>query len=282
MDFGVTQDLPGILGRRTVSYNDYSVNKPIPDSVFKGPDKVWDKDASNKNTMYWESVRNPPLGNSEKNLYGIIDSVKKVPAFKRDAKILVLLGTNFLELGKVEIGPDVSFLSFNPIEGTRLRFGGRTTPDFNKSLYFESYVAYGFHDKQYKYNFTTTYSLSGKSIYKFPVKSIRLSYQYDTQIPGQQLLASASDNLFYSFKRGVNDKMFYNRTFGLEHINEFENHFSYDVGYSFTRQIPAGNLYFTTNGILPLVSKVPFLQISEAYLKLRYAPKEEFYQGKDI
>lgn len=281
VDFGVTQGLPGILGRRTVSYNDYSINKAIPDSIFKGPDKVWDKDAHNKNTMYWESVRKPPLGNSEKNLYGIIDSVKKVRSFKRDAKVLVLLGTNFLELGKVEIGPDVSFLSFNSIEGTRIRFGGRTTPDFNKSLYFESYVAYGFHDKQYKYNFITSYSLSGKSVYKFPVKSIRISYQYDTQIPGQQLLASASDNLFYSFKRGVNNKMFYNRTFGLEHINEFENHFSYDVGYSFTRQIPAGNLYFTKENILPLVSEVPFLQISEAYLKLRYAPKEEFYQGKE-
>ena len=63
VDFGVMQGLPGVLGRRTVSYNDYSINKAIPDSIFKGPDKVWDKDAYNKNTIYWESVRKPPLDN---------------------------------------------------------------------------------------------------------------------------------------------------------------------------------------------------------------------------
>jgi len=280
VDFGVTKGLPGVLGKRTVTYNDYVVNKSIPDSIFKGPVKVWEKEAYNRNAAFWESARNPPLDYSEKNLYTIIDSVKKVPAFKRYAKLVVLLGTNFLELGKFEIGPDVSFLSFNTIEGNRFRMGGRTTTDFSKSIYFESYLAYGSRDKQYKYKFLTTWSLSKKSIYRFPVKSIRLSYQYDTQIPGQNLLASASDNLFYSFKRGVNDKMYYIRTFGIDNMNEFENHFSYDLGYSFAREIPAGNLFFTSNSDLPHVNEVPFLQISEAYLNLRYAPKEEFYQGK--
>jgi hypothetical protein len=280
VDFGVAQGLPGVLGRRTVSYNDYSVNKIIQDSIFKGPDKVRDNDAYNKNTMYWESVRKPPLYFSEKNLYGIIDSVKKVPSFKRDAKIIVLLSTNFLELGKVEIGPDVSFLSFNPIEGTRFRFGGRTTPQFNKNIYFDSYLAYGTHDKQYKYNITTTYSIHGTSIYKFPVNAIHLTCSYETKIPGQELLYSGPDNIFYSFKRGVNDKMVYNRSFSLGYLNEFENHFSFGLGYTLTRETPAGSLYFTSSDSLPQVNQVPFLKISEVALNLQYAPREEFYQGK--
>jgi hypothetical protein len=280
VDFGVVQNLPGVTGRRTVTYNDYAINEQIPDSIFKGPDAIIDTDATNKDLTYWDSVRNPPLSTTERNLYGIIDSVKKVPEFKKQAKIMVLLTTNFLDLGKVEIGPDVSFVSYNPIEGTRIRFGGRTTPFFSKTIYLESYLAYGFQDKQYKYNIVSTFSLNKKSIYKFPVKTINLSYKYDTQIPGQDLLSASPDNFFYSFNRGVNDKMVYNRTFSIEHLNELENHFSYDFGFSFTRQIPAGNLYYTTNGDLPFVNEVPFLQIPEVFVKLRYAPKEEFYQGK--
>lgn len=280
VDFGVTKILPGVLGRRIVSYNDYSVNKPIADSIFRRPDKVVDKNASDQNTIYWDSVRQPPIDKSERNLYTVVDSVKKIPAFRRRVNILVLLSTNFLDLGKFELGPDVSFLSFNPIEGTRFRFGGRTSPQFNKWIYFDGYMAYGTHDRQYKYNITTTYSLHGTSIYKFPVKSISLSYTYDTKIPGQELLYSGPDNIFYSFKRGINDKMVYNRTFGVGYMNEFENHFSFKLGYAFTREAPAGSLYFTANDTSRLASRVPFIQISEATLNLRFAPKEEFYQGK--
>ena len=280
VDFGVTKTLPGLLGRRIVSYTDYSVNNTIADSVFSGSDKVWDKDTSGKNTYYWDSVRKPPIDNPERNLYAIVDSLKKIPAFRRRVNILALLSTNYLNLRQFELGPDVSFLSFNPIEGTRLRFGGRTTPLFNKRIYFDAYLAYGTHDRRYKYSFTTTYSIPGTSIYKFPVKSISLSYTYDTKIPGQELLFSGPDNIFYSFKRGVNDKMVYNHTFGLGYMNEFENHFSFKLGYAFTKEAPAGSLYFAGNDSSLLVNQVPFLQISEATLNLRFAPKEEFYQGK--
>jgi len=280
IEFGVTQNLPGVLGHRIVTYSNYSINDSIPAAVFRGPDVVADRASQDRDSTFWAAVRKPPLNDSENNLYGIVDSVKKVPSFKRDMSVIVLLSTDFLRVGKFEIGPDVSFLSFNPIEGTRLRFGGRTTPEFNRYLYLESYLAYGFRDREYKYNLVTTWSLPGTSIYKFPVKSIRLSYQYDTEIPGQKLLFSTPDNLFYSLKRGVNDKMLYNRTFGAEYLNEFQNHFSMDLGYTFARLVPAGNLYFSSNPNEPQVNDTPFLQVSEAFINLRYAPKEEFYQGK--
>lgn len=280
IEFGVTQNLPGMLGHRIVSYKDYSIDVPIADTLFKGPDLVRNKDSYEKSPSYWESVRIPPLNIPEKNLYGVIDSVKKIPAFKHKMNFLMLILTNYLNLGKYELGPDETFYSYNPVEGSRARFGGRTTPEFNKSIYFESYLAYGFTDKQFKYSLTATYSLSKTSIYQFPVKSLRLNYMYDTKIPGQELLFSSGDNIFSSFKRGVNDKMFYNRTLRFEYLNEFENHFSYNIGYSFTRQATGGNLIFSRNENTDLVNMVPYIRISELYLKLRYAPKEEFYQGK--
>ena len=280
VEFGVTQNLPGVLGHRIITYNNYQINKPITDSTFSRPEIVSESNSQERNETFWQSVRKPPLNIPESNLYGLVDSVKKIPAFKRDMNIIMLISTDFLNLGKVEIGPGVSFLSFNPIEGTRFRFGGRTTQDFNKTIYFESYLAYGTLDRQFKYNFVTTYSILNTSIYRFPVRSIRLSYQYDTEIPGQKLIFSSPDNLFYSLKRGVNDKMVYNRVFSIEYLHEFMNHFSFDFGYAYKQQVPAGNLYYTVNPVLPLTNDVRYLKISETFVNLRYAPKEEFYQGK--
>lgn len=276
LEFEITKDTPGMFGQRTVSYTGYSVNQPIDDNIFKGPDVVTEEDVTDKNNRYWEAVRTPPLTKTEQQIYATVDSVKKVPSFRRQMNLIMLLTTDFLNVGKVEFGPVSNFYSYNPIEGSRARFGFRTTPKFSKWIYFEPMIAYGFGDKQLKYNFKTTLSLTGTSIYQFPVKSLSLSYGYDTRIPGQELEFAQGDNVFLSLKRGVDDKIWYNRTFRFEHLNEFDNHFSYTLGYNFTRQTPGGNLHFIPGN----APEVPFIDISEAYLKLRYAPKEEFYQGK--
>jgi hypothetical protein len=87
------------------------------------------------------------------------------------------------------------------------------------------------------------------------------------------------DNLFLSFKRGINDKYTLNNTFKIQFLNEFENHFSFITGYEFTRQSPKGNLYFNTSGY-GTSDTVSYINISEPFLSLRYAPNETFYQGK--
>ena len=86
--------------------------------------------------------------------------------------IFMTFPNDFLNLGKIELGPEDSFFSFNPVEGTKLRIGGRTTPDFSKKLTFDGYVAYGLTDKIFKYGTGLTYSLTKGTIYQFPVKSI--------------------------------------------------------------------------------------------------------------
>jgi hypothetical protein len=81
----------------------------------------------------------------------------------------------------------------------------------------------------------------------------------------------------------VNDKMFYNRTLLAEYLNEFKNHFSYALGYNMTRQYAGGNLRFFTDVFVPPVHTeyvTEYINIFEPYVKLRYAPREEFYQGK--
>lgn len=280
IDFGIAKNSMGVFGQRVVSYKNYKVNQPQSDIIYKGLPVIQDKDADVKNSAFWQTHRHQPLSNSEKGVYVIIDSVKQVPAFKRTMNIMMLVLTGYRDLGYLEIGPVNTFYSYNPIEGTRFRFGGRTTPKLSKKINFESYLAYGLLDKEYKYYLGATYSLTNNTIYQFPVKSVKLSFQDETKIPGQDLQFVQEDNILLSIKRGVNDKLLYNKTFKIEQLNEFANHFSYSLGYSFTRQTPAGSLIFNTTEYLPSAYKSQYINISEVNINLRYAPNEQFYQGK--
>ncbi|HEY4787190.1 MAG TPA: DUF5686 family protein, partial [Bacteroidales bacterium] len=258
----------------------YKVNEPREDKFYKGIDLVQMKDANDKNAEFWETHRHQQLSNSEKNVYTVIDSVKRVPAFKRTMNLMMLVISGYRDFGYFEIGPVNTFYSYNPIEGVRLRFGGRTTPKLSKKINFETYLAYGNTDKEYKYYLGTTYSLSSKTIYEFPVKSIKLSFQNETKIPGQELQFVQEDNVLLSIKRGVNNKLLYNKILRIEHLNEFENHFSYTVGYNYMRQSPGGDLYFNPINYISGFNNIQRINMSEAYIILRYAPHEQFYQGK--
>ena len=253
---------PRPAAQRTVSYTNYVVNEAISDTIFRGPEIIRKLDPREKSADYWEANRHLPLTKTEKGLYTIVDSIKQVPSFRRAMDVVMLLTTEFLTFKKAEIGPVGNFYSFNPIEGSRVRFGGRTTTDFSKKITYDGYLAYGFTDNKYKYSAGVTYSLTPRTIYEFPVKSIKLSYQNDTKIPGQELQFAQGDNVFLSFKRGVNDELLYNKTFKAEYLNEFENHFSYQLGYNYTRQFPAGSLYFNQVDYLPGPNDVPFINIA--------------------
>jgi hypothetical protein len=280
IDFGLTKNSMGLYGQRTIFYKDYKFNEPISETIFKGPEKIERFIPSSDNAGFWESNRFAPLSKSEKGIYTTIDSIKKIPAFNRSMNILTLLTTGYFNIGKIEIGPAESFFSYNSVEGSRIRFGARTNTIFSKKITFDAYAAYGLRDHILKYFTGFTYSLTPRTIYQFPVKYIRLNYQEDTKIPGQELQFTQPDNIFLSFKRGIDDKLFLNKTIKAEYLNEFENHFSYLIGYSFTRQSPEGNLFFNTEDYLSLTNNVNIINISELSLNLRYAANESFYQGR--
>ncbi len=280
IDFGITKNSLGLYGQRTTSYKDYKINEPISDEIFKGPAKVEKINPASGEQNFWENNRYVPLSKAEGQIYSTIDSLKRIPDFRRKMDAVMLLTVGFLKVGKFEIGPVSSFYSYNSVEGSRFRFGGRTTPDFSRKINLDAYAAYGTYDKMFKYGAGVTYSLTPRTIYQFPVKSIRLSYMKDTRIPGQQLLFAQGDNVFLSFKRGISDKLVLNNTFRVEFLNEFANHFSYQTGYNFTRQAAVGNLHFISSRSGAGTDEISYLNISEVFLNLRYAPNETFYQGK--
>jgi len=280
IDFGLTKDRLGIYGERVVSYQNIRVNISIPDTLFQRDNVVELDSSAIRGGRYWNLHRHQALTKSESGTYAMIDSVKRLPVFKNMMDIMLLLFAGYRDLGYFEFGPVNTFYSYNPIEGYRLRIGGRTTNKLSKRVNFETYGAYGFTDQKLKYYLGTTFSLTKRSIFDFPVKSIKISYQDETKIPGQELQFVQEDNFLLSFKRGVNNKILYNKAFRLEHLNEFKNHFSFDIAYQFIRQRPGGDLYFNSVDYLQHINDPPYIDISEVSLTLRYAPNEHFYQGK--
>ena len=267
----------GLMGERTVSYKDFVTNQPAPDNIYNSKLAANQQTNTNLKDSFWVANRHQPLSAVELKAYHNIDSLQNMRSYKRFMDVATLLFAGYKNFGPYEVGPVNTFYSFNPVEGFRLRAGGRTTPKFNKNLYFENYVAYGFKDEQFKYLFSGAYSFNHKSVYSFPLNYLKVSYQKDIKIPGQELQFVAEDNFLLSFKRGDNNKWMYNNTFKAAYVREFGQNFSYELGFKNTLQTPAGSLLFEKEGTSEVI---PNITTSELSAQLRWAPNEQFYQGK--
>jgi len=280
MKFGLSKNSRGIIGQKSVYYTKFSFDPLQNDSIFKEKSLSYYDKRFVESEKYLDENRAKQLSRSEARVYNTMDSINNVPTFKHIVDAVTVLLFGYKNAGIFEIGPINTFYMYNPVEGLRLRFGGRTTDLFSKKLNLESYVAYGFSDQKAKYYLGGIWSLTDRNFQQFPVKAIKLSYQNDTQLPGQQMQFLMEDNFLLSIKRGVNDKIFYNKTFKIEHFNEFESHFSYTLGYKFTNMTPGGNLFFNYFDYQSHSNDINHLNVSEFYVNLRYAPNESFYQGK--
>lgn len=269
----------GLFGERAVSFKDFKINIPEIDSIYNGPSEVTLNNAEQLDNRFWETHRHDTLTQTESKIYANIDSLVKIRSFRRTMAIASLLLAGYTSAGPVEIGPVNTFYSFNPVEGLKLRFGGRTLPKFSKRIYFETYGAYGFKDKKWKYFLSTTYSLNNQSIYAFPLNYIKASIHRDTKIPGQELQFISEDNILLSFKRGQNDKFLYNDFYKMEYVHEFPSHLSYTVTFKNWKQQAAGAINYT-KVINNQTVNIESLTTSEFSGQLRWAPHEQFYQGK--
>lgn len=279
-DFALTKTAKGgITGERTVSFKDYIINQPAADTVYVGKPEEYIAGVEASTDSFWVTHRHTPLSVSENSVYENMDSLVNMKSFKRMMDWMTLLLAGYKSAGPIDIGPVNTFYSFNPVEGFRLRVGGRTTPKFSKRIYFENYVAYGFKDEQWKYFLSATYSLNKKSVYSYPLNFVRVSYQYDTKIPGQELQFVQEDNFLLSFKRGDNNKWLYNNIFQTDYVREFGKNITTTLSFKNWKQQTAGNIVYEKKDAANNIS-IPHITTSEISAELRWAPNEQFYQSK--
>ena len=282
LDFGATRKGTGIFAKRYVSHIKQNMGVAISDTIFQKNFELRSvlPSAEQKDTTYWAQSRHQALSKTEENTYKSMDSLKNTLLFKRIVKSIYIAATGHLKpVPGLEVGRVNTFYSFNPVEGTRIRFGARTNPDFSKRVNFETYGAYGFKDERWKFGVAANITLAKDRAYnRFPYNMLRINYQQDLLTPGVLILGTfAPTSIATSFTRGTNDRFFFQKKFVAQYEREYYNNFSYMVGFEHRDLTSLGSLTFIPTddklvGVDNVISAKPYVQ-------LRYAPGEEYYQS---
>ncbi len=268
-----------MVGERMVKL-DRVKDSIIPDFVFSWSAVDTLRNPVNQGDSFWNAERPIPLSATDLTTYANTDSLVKMHSYRRLMDYATAFTAGYKSAGKFDIGPIGSFYTFNQIEGTRLKFGGRTNTKMSTRYFGESYVAYGFKDQRWKYYLSASYALNNKSIYTYPFHYLQVSFLNDARSLGQENAFSQANNFFTSFTRGDNSKWLYSQLLRLSYIHEFSSHFSYNLGMKIWQQRPTGTLYYIYEPFPDQLDTIPQINTTEPSLTLRWAPHEEFFQNK--
>ncbi len=283
MDFGFSKKGMGLFGERLVSHRNPSVDIKVPDSLFaeQFEQRKLLAGAEEKSDTFWNNNRHVALTQVEAATYKNIDSLQNTPLFKKvtDIIYIAVIG-HYRPTPGIEIGRINTFYAWNPVEGNRFKFGGRTRPEFWRRGNFEGFVAYGTNDKKWKWGVGGVFSLDRRKPYNsFPQNIIRVNYQEDLRTPGTDPTVFVPTGIASSIVRGTNDKFFMMKRLAIQWEKEYRTKFSFLLGVDRREITPLGSLKFIPTDD-KLVENAPVIS-TKPWIQLRYAPGEEFYTTKN-
>ncbi|MBS1666400.1 MAG: carboxypeptidase-like regulatory domain-containing protein [Bacteroidetes bacterium] len=264
----------GFIARKTTTYDSVQVNTAMVLPVVaknKVLEEVEVLPQAKDGALNWEKMRSDTLTKNERGIYEMIDSLQHAPAYKRYYNTLYFLTTGYKNIGKFQIGPWLSWISGDSLEGTRVRFDLGTNKNFSKTIYLHGYLAYGFTDKRFKGMGEALVLLK-----KEPWQTLHISYtddldrsqHYNNGIPADNALALAVR------KKGIPAKFINLQQEKLEYLHDSKIGLSAEIGISHQIFTPLKNLpdktFFPVTGGNPLTA-------TTVSLKLRFAYLEKFY-----
>lgn len=272
-------------GRRTTRYDNFSYaprHDSLADYVRQGD--IWEiSESGSRPDAFWNDMRMVSLSKAESGMGGFMKRMREIPFLYWTEKALVILVGGYVKTGtksKFDFGPVNTTVSFNSVEGVRLRLGGMTTANLSPHWFARGYAAYGCRDREWKYRGELEYSFNKKKYHsrEFPVKSIRGSYERDLDMIGQHYLFTNADNVFLSWKRKPSDLVTYRTKGRLDYNLELGNNLSFDVWGEHVRQEATRWLPFmTAGGTLAKEYRRTTFGVT-----VRYAPGEKFVQEKSL
>ncbi len=271
-----TRTLLGFFGRKTSFYDNYLINQPKDKKFYSQPVNVIIADgANNKSEEFWGEQRPDTLSKNEKTIYYMVDTLTNLPVFKTWVDIVKTVVTGYYKFNKIEIGPYMSLVSFNPIEGTRFKLGARTTKNFNEHIRLNGYAAYGMEDKQIKYGGGFLYVIN-----KNPRRALAGNYKYDIEQLGASPRALKEDLLISSlFRRQPANKMSMTKELSVSYEHEWYNGLINTFNYIYKEIIPIGKeqvVVFNNKGDEVSLKNIT---TSEFRLDTRISFRENFITG---
>jgi len=277
LDFYIREQSTGFFGKKTSVYTDVVLNEPVPDSILKiRTDTYTEADNINRDDKYWIENRKLELTEEETGIYEMVDSVTNVPAFKRIYKLVDLLFDYYWVTGPVEIGPYYTFYSNNPIEGHRVRFGGRTSHNFSTKFRVGGHVAYGFKDEEWKYGAIADYMFDNN-----PRIRASFSYYHDMRQLGKSQNAFLDDNILTTILRR-------NLNYKLTMVDQYSLEFEREWFQGFSNTLSLRNQTIHPTVYVPFVIRngngdpvgVNNLTSTEITLNTHFSYREKFLLGK--
>lgn len=269
-----------MYGKKEMFYTDYVFDKPLTSSFYNNNDITTRVSGFNKRSLsWWEENRISPLTQSEQNTYDIPSKLNKFTGYKIMMNTLMAFISGYIEAGWFDYGPVENTVSWNSIEGVRLRVGGKTNVKFNKHIFLNGFVAYGTKDEAVKYNAEVMYSFADKLYHQweFPINLLTAGIERNTFIPGQSFEMGTYDRLFLSFSRGDLDMMTMNKKIYAEYQYETMSQFSTKFRVEHSELTPWGTLDFHSYDGSKIYDPLTAMTIG---LELRYAKNEQFFQSQ--
>ncbi|MFP4663363.1 MAG: DUF5686 family protein [Bacteroidales bacterium] len=284
IDFNLLDSREGFFGRKTSHYSNHKINQEVDSSIFEKsyPSNLIYLDSIGKtDSVFWDAKRPEKLSKREQEIYQMVDTIKNVKAFRQWETVLTTIVTGYYTAGPVELGPIYSWVSANPVEGTRLRFGMRTSNNFSKKLMLRGYGAWGFGDEIWKYGGGFTYMFD-----VLPRKALYFDASRDYLQSGDKLNALRTDNVLSTLLRRPGDlHMFLAEKWGISYEHEFIEGISAIAGIR-TQKIfaPPDKSFRLKNSDDPVAQQqyqeISQLESSEFTFGLHLAPDEKFMRGK--
>ena len=294
--FYIFNNKRGILARQTKIYTGWDRETPIPKEVFSGfKDEGVDINDSTAVRLVgakWDDLRPEPLTKYESSVVDLVNEFTNTPKFNSLALFVNAVTTEFIptkpskemDESLFDLGPIYNFVSWNMLEGVRLRFGGASTANLHPQIFFRGYAAFGTKDLRPKYNATLMYTFA-KHKYQ-PYDGLRhhilAEVQYDVEEPGMRTDVISRDHILMSIPTstptyGFNQYVFHAR---LEYMKEWTNKFSIKTSFDFTNNEAAGALrYDKMNWTMNPDStwnltqtNIPSYRNYEGYLTFQYSP----------
>ena len=296
----------GMLARQTKIYTEWDRENPIPKGIFSSftaDDEVQEDDttAVRVASREWVNLRPEPLSWYESSVEDLVHEFTNNRKFNDLALFANALTTEFLPTtksadmweSKFDFGPIFQFVSWNMLEGVRLRVGGTSTGRLNPHWFFRGYAAFGTKDLLPKGNFTLMYTFDKHR--KQPYSGIRhhllVAGQYDVEVPGLNTDAVARDHLFNSIPTSKPTMGFFQYVAHAqgEYMKEWQNKLSIRTTFDFSQNKAAGTLRYDRVTWTPNADSTQWLKTTtpigwyrnyEALFELRYAPGCRLYIDK--
>jgi hypothetical protein len=261
-----------ILFHQTFENKDNHTVPSKKETVFTWGDEIAGSLLVNQVRQYAHPIDSPTI--VEKQISDVVKTASQTGAFQNLQTGVHLLLTDHLTIGGkngwLEYGPVFQSVSYNGIEGLRLKASGNTTLRLNNRLLLGGSIAYGTKDKQFKYRGDVIYSFlpKKKDIWEFPKRLLQFSYAQDLNNPGDDLLTTNRDHFLYSFSHARTRILSFQKLAVVAYEHELPNQLSFKIGgkYLYDR------LESRLNNLQALTS-------TEVNFALRYAPREIFMQN---